>query len=202
MKACSSITGSVRRGPARPIRTLEDLAAYLACLRDGTLLVDDTKISRWSPQAWEEQKAAWSGKAKDHVVKATVLSDRGRRAIWVEANPSGEGRTGDIAMLRSQQGLLPALQAGVAAGTVVLADRGYPTLIQDLGGQGVITPVYANRYHPISDHDRMFNRALSSTRMPVEHALGRMKRLRALTYRRRPVPPSAALYEPSASSPP
>jgi hypothetical protein len=174
-------------GTGRPIRSLEDLAAYLAVLP--VVLVDGTEVRRWSPYPWEAQKAAWSGKSHDHVVKATVVADAGRRPIWVEANPSGEGRTGDIAMLRAQQGLLAALQAGVAAGTVVVADRGYPTLTRDLGEDGAITPVYANKHHPnLPPADRHFNRALSSRRMPVEHATGRMKWWRALTYWRRPVP--------------
>ena len=106
--------------------------------------------------------------------------------MWVEANPSGEGRTNDIAMLRAQSGLMATLGAVVAAGAVVLADRGYPTLHKDLGDAGVITPVYANRHHPISHTDRVFNRALSSMRMPVEHAIGRMEWCRALHHWRRP----------------
>jgi len=175
-------------GARQPIRSLEDLACYLAGLPDGTLLVDGTEIRRWSPYPWEAQQAAWSGKTKDHVVKATVLSDRGRRPIWVEANPSGEGRTGDIAMLRAQEGLLEAIRTGVAAGTVVLADRGYPTLSGDLGEQGAITPVYANKHHPaLPAADQEFNRWLSSERMPVEHAIGRMKWWRTLSYWRRPI---------------
>jgi len=176
-------------GAKRPIRSLEDLAAYLGELSGGTVLVDGTEVRRWSPYPWEEQKAAWSGKTKDHVVKATVVADAGRRPIWVEANPSGEGRTGDIAMLRSQDGLMAALQAGVAAGMVVIADRGYPTLRRDLGVEGVVTPIYANKHHPtLPPADRDYNRKLSSRRMPVEHAIGRMKWWRALTYWRRPVP--------------
>jgi len=176
-------------GARQPIRTLEDLAVYLRELSAGMVLVDGTEVRRWSPYPWEEQRAAWSGKSRDHVVKATVVADRGRRPVWVEANPSGEGRTNDIAMLRAQGGLLTALQAGVAAGTVVIADRGYPTLTRDLGADGAITPVYANKHHPnIPPTDWDFNRKLSSERMPVEHAIGRMKWWRALTYWRRPVP--------------
>ena len=152
-------------------------------------MVDGTEVRRWSPYPWEEQRAAWSGKSKDHVVKATVVADGGRRPVWVEANPSGEGRTNDMAMLRAQPGLLSALQAGVAAGTVVKADRGYPTLSRDLGQDGAITPIYANKHHPtLAPADRDFNRKLSAERMPVEHAIGRMKWWRALTYWRRPVP--------------
>ena len=145
-------------GASRPIRSLEDLGDYIARLPDGTVMVDGTEVRRWSPYPWEDQKAAWSGKTKTHAVKAAVVSDASRRALWVEANPSGEGRTNDIAMLRAQTGLMATLAAAVAAGVVVLADRGYPTLHKDLGDDGVITPVYANKHHPISDTDRVFNR--------------------------------------------
>ncbi len=173
-------------GAAQPIRSLEELGAYVAQLPDATVMVDGTEVRRSSPYPWQEQKAAWSGKSKTHVVKATVIADGSRRPLWVEANPSGEGRTNDIAMLRAQGALMMMLAAAVAAGTVILADRGYPTLSRDLGDQGVITPAYKNRYHDITDTDRMFNRALSSLRMPVEHAIGRMKWWRALHYWRRP----------------
>jgi len=174
-------------GAARPIRTLGDLGDYIARLPDGTVMLDGTEVRRWSPYPWEDQKAAWSGKTKAHVVKATVVADASRRPLWVEANPTGEGRTNDIAMLRAQTGLMMTLAAAVTAGAVILADRGYPTLWKDLGDQGVITPVYANKHHPqISGHDRIFNRALSGMRMPVEHAAGRMRWWRALTYWRRP----------------
>jgi hypothetical protein len=173
-------------GAARPIRSLEDLRGYLERLPDGTVMVDGTEVRRWSPYPWEDQQAAWSGKTKDHVVKATVVADASRRPLWVEANPSGEGRTHDLAMLRAQTGLMMTLLAAVAAGAVVLADRGYPTLCKDLGDEGVLTPVYAKAHHPISGTDRIFNRALSAMRMPVEHATGRMKWWRALAYWRRP----------------
>jgi hypothetical protein len=173
-------------GAAAPIRTLDDLGAYVAGLDDGTVMVDGTEIRRWSPYPWEEQKAAWSGKTKAHVVKATVVADRSRRPLWVEANPSGEGRTHDVTMLRAQGPLLAALLTAVAAGVVVLTDRGYHRLDKDLGVDGVITPVHKPRYRDMDGMDRMFNRALSSMRMPVEHALGRMKWWRALHYWRRP----------------
>ena len=86
-------------------------------------MVDGTEVRRWSPYPWEDQKAAWSGKTKGHVVKATVVSDRQRRPLWVEANPTGGGRTNDIAMLRAQTGLMMVLSVAVTAGVVVLADR-------------------------------------------------------------------------------
>jgi hypothetical protein len=170
----------------RPIRTLEDLAVYLDGLADGTAMIDGTEIRRCSPYPWQEQKQAWSGKTKAHVVKATVIADQNRRPLWVEANPSGEGRTHDITMLRAQDALMAVLMTAAAAGTVFLVDRGYRRLDKDLDPQAVIIPATKPRYRPMDDIDRMFNKALSSMRMPVEHAIGRMKWWRVLQYWRRP----------------
>jgi hypothetical protein len=173
-------------GATRPIRSLEDLVEYVALLPDRTVMVDGTDVRRWSPYPWHDQQAAWSGKTRDHVVKATVVADSNRRPIWVEANPSGEGRTNDITMLRAQVGLLGVLVAVVASGAVVMADRGYQTLWKDLGA-GAVTPVCKNRHHDLTEEDHRRNRGLSSIRMPVEHACGRMKWWRTLQYWRRPV---------------
>lgn len=171
---------------ARPIRSLDDLAAYVEAHGDDPVMIDGTEVRRWSPRRWEDQKQAWSGKTKAHVVKATVVSDSSRRPLWVEANPSGDGRTNDIAMLRSQTGLLAMLAVAVTAGAVVLADRGYQTLWKDLGTERVETPIYRTRYRGLTDTQTRYNRELSSRRMPVEHAIGAMKWWHALDYWRRP----------------
>jgi hypothetical protein len=183
-------------GAAGPIRNLNDLGAYIEAHGDDPVMIDGTEVRRWSPELWEDQKQAWSGKTKAHVVKATVISDASRRPLWVEANPSGDGRTNDIAMLRAQSALMAMLAVVVTAGVVVLADRGYQTLYKDLGADGVVTPVYKTRYGPLSDDDRRFNRHLSSRRMPVEHAIGAMKWWHALDYWRRP----AAAFDQTAKA--
>jgi len=169
-----------------PIRSLDDLAVYVEEHGNEAVMVDGTEMRRWSPKLWEDQKRAWSGKTKAHVVKATVVSDSSRRALWVEANPTGEGRTHDITMLRSQTALMAMLSVAVTAGAVVLADRGYRTLYKDLGADGVITPIYKNHNQPLSDEARRFNRGLSSRRIRVEHAIGAMKWWHTLDYWRRP----------------
>ena len=173
-------------GATQPIRSLDDLAAYVAEHGDETVMVDGTELRRWSPKLWEDQKRAWSGKTNTHVVKATVVSDSSRRALWVEANPTGEGRTHDITMLRSQTALMAMLAVAVTAGAVVLADRGYRTLYKDLGVDGVTTPIYKNHNEPLTSEARRFNRDLSSRRIYVEHAIGAMKWWHTLDYWRRP----------------
>lgn len=170
----------------RPIRSLDDLAVYVEAHGDEPILVDGTEVRRWSPGVWDDQKQAWSGTTKAHVVKATVISDASRRPLWVEANPNGDGRTNDIAMLRAQTSLMLFLSVAVGAGVVVVADRGYQTLHKDLGADRVETPIYRTRYRPLTDNETRYNQDLSARRMPVEHAIGRMKWWHALSYWRRP----------------
>ena len=161
-------------GAARPLRTPEDLRAHLDSLPERTAVVDATEVPRSAPEDW----AAWSGKAKDHIVGGTLVADRSRRPLWFGANPSGEGRTGDVAMLRAQAGLLATLSA---AGCLVLVDRGYQNLDRELGARAV-SPLHEPRGGVLGEAGRCFDRALSSLRMPVEHACGRMKWWRVLRY--------------------
>jgi hypothetical protein len=169
-------------GAPAPIRTLDDLRAHLDGLGTGAVLVDGTDVARSRPRGREAQRAAWSHKAGRHAVKATVLADAGRRPLWFEANPSGEGRTHDVAMLRSQLGLMAVLAATAAC---VVADRGYTGLDRDLGPERVVVPAKATPRRPLDDGDRAYNHDLAVLRMPVEHAIGRMKWWRALREWRR-----------------
>ena len=176
-------------GAARPIRTLEDLGAHLDGLSTEAVMVDGTEVPRAMPVDWDAQRAAWSGKSKDHVVKGTVVADASRRPLWFEANPCGEGRTHDVTMLRAQIGLLGVLAATTAT---VLGDKAYVGLRADLGADRALTPWVKPRGGVLSVEDRDANHLLSSLRMPVEHAVGRMKWWRALHYWRRPADRFAA----------
>jgi hypothetical protein len=170
-------------GATRPIRTLEDLRAHLDAVPGEAAMVDGTHVPCSMPVDFDAQRAAYSGKDRDHVVKATVVADAQRRPLWFEANPSGEGRTHDVTMLRAQVGLLAVLAATTAT---VLADKAYVGLRHDLGPDRALTPWVRPRGGVLSVEDRDANHLLSSLRMPVEHAIGRMKWWRALRYWRRP----------------
>ena len=164
-------------GATRPIRTLDDLREHLDALPEECCMVDGTHVPRSMPVDFDAQRAAFSGKDRDHVVKGTVIADAGRRPLWFEANPSGEGRTHDITMLRSQHGVLAVLASTTAH---VLGDKAYGGLRHDIDPDRVVTPVMRPRGGQLDDGDRLINRDLSSLRMPVEHAIGRMKWWRSL----------------------
>lgn len=166
-------------GAARPIRTLDDLKEHLDNLPEQCCMVDGTHVERSMPVDFDAQRAAWSGKDRDHVAKGTVVAGPHRRPVWFEANPNGEGRTHDITMLRSQTGLLDVLARTRAH---ILGDKAYGGLIHDIEPDRVVTPEKKPRGGELDELARMMNRDLSSIRMPVEHAIGRMKWWRAFRY--------------------
>lgn len=183
IEALLGVHGFHPPGARRPIRTLDDLREHLDGAPAEACMVDGTHVPSKMPVDFDAQRAAWSGKDRDHVVKGTVVADHGRRPLWFEANPNHEGRTHDITMLRAQAGLLAVLAATTAT---VLADKGYVGLRHDIDPDGVLTPWVKPRGGVLSDDDRDANHLLSSLRMPVEHAIGRMKWWRAMRYWRRP----------------
>jgi len=170
-------------GAPRPIRTLEDLQTHLDTVPTECCMVDGTHVPTKMPVEFEGQRQMFNGKDRDHVVKATVVTDSGRRPLWFEANPNHEGRTHDVTMLRAQSALLAVLAATTAT---VLADKGYVGLKYDIDPEGVLTPWVKPRGGELSVEDRDANHMLSSLRMPVEHAIGRIKWWRAMRYWRRP----------------
>ncbi len=172
-------------GVAEPIRTVEDLVGYVEANDVERIAVDGTETRRSQPSGYEAQKAAWSGKTKAHVVKASVVGDDRRRPLWFAANASGEGRTHDLRMLRSQSELLATLGAVAAMGVWVMGDRAYESLESEIGPLAV-TGTKKPRGKERSMENRLYNRVVSSMRMPVEHAIGRLKWWRAMTHWRRP----------------
>lgn len=172
-------------GVSTPIRSVEDLVAYVEAHEVERVAVDGTETRRSQPTDYQAQKAAYSGKTKAHVVKASVVADDRRRPLWFAGNPSGEGRTHDIRMLRSQTELFATLAAIAALGVWVMGDKAYESLTNDLGPMAV-TGTKKPRGRARSMENRLYNRVVSSMRMPVEHAIGRLKWWRAMTQWRRP----------------
>src|SRR5688572_5616690 len=171
--------GCLPPGASAPIRTTADLLAHLEANPEVPVLVDGTEVPRWTPGDWAAQTAAWSGRSKAHVLKGTVVADGSRRPLWFEANPSGEGRTHDNTMLHAQTALLLAL---VASGALIVADQGYRGLRRELVGRVWVPDIKPRGgVRPARDTDHAL------VRMPVEHAIGRMKWWRVLRDWRRPV---------------
>jgi hypothetical protein len=172
------------------IASLADLAEYLrdpGDTRRPVVLIDGVEVPRNRPGAsWDEQKTAYSGKSRRHVVKGTVVTVDHGNPVWFEANPNGEGRTHDITMLRTQTALLAVL----ATAWLVLADRGYQGLHDDIDPDRVATPVYRRRTKAqpephLTPEESLWNRDQAGLRIRVEHTIGAMKNWKAMRHHRR-----------------
>ena len=163
-----------------------DLAEHLHHVAETNgefVIVDGTEVRRSRPGGgWDVQRGAYSYKTHQHAAKATVVAASDGQPIWWEANPSGEGRTHDISMLRAQLGLLGALSVAKIA---VLGDLGYEGLHHDLGDRAWAPKRRRPGHRHLDRDDTLYNHGLAASRIRVEHAIRQLKRWRALTHWRR-----------------
>jgi hypothetical protein len=122
------------------------------------------------------QRAYYSGKKKAHTLKSQVAVDEESGAI-VDVSDSVPGPWADIKLLRASR-LMKRLPKGVggigALGYVGIGEL-HPT------GSGA-APRRKPRGKDRPPEDRKYNRAFSRRRIVVEHAIGRLRRFRAVAH--------------------
>jgi hypothetical protein len=122
------------------------------------------------------QRAYYSGKKKAHTRKSQVGVDE-ESGRFVDVSDSVPGRWADIKLLKRSR-LLRRLPAGVGG----IGDLAY-TGIGELHPQGLgAAPRRKPRGKPRPPGDVRYNRAFSRRRIVVEHAIGRLRRFRAVTH--------------------
>jgi DDE superfamily endonuclease/Helix-turn-helix of DDE superfamily endonuclease len=122
------------------------------------------------------QRAYYSGKKKAHTLKTPVGVDE-ESGRFVDVSDSVPGPWADIKLLKKSR-LLRRLPKGVGG----IGDLGYVG-ITDLhpGGLGA-APRRKPRGKPRPPGDVRYNRAFSRRRIVVEHAIGRLRRFRAVAH--------------------
>jgi hypothetical protein len=118
------------------------------------------------------QRAYYSGKKKAHTLKSQVTVDEESGRL-VDVSDSVPGRWADIKLLKASR-VLERLPPGVGA----LGDLGYVG-IGELHPGGAC-PRRKPRGKPRPPEDVKYNRAFSRRRIVVEHAIGRLRRFRAV----------------------
>jgi hypothetical protein len=122
------------------------------------------------------QRAYYSGKKKAHTLKSQVAVDEESGAI-VDVSDSVPGPWADIKLLEKSR-LMKRLPKGVGG----IGDLGYVG-IGDLHPTGSgAAPRRKPRGKERPPEDRKYNRAFSRRRIVVEHAIGRLRRFRAVTH--------------------
>jgi hypothetical protein len=120
------------------------------------------------------QRAYYSGKKKAHTLKSQVAVDE-ESGRFVDVSDSVPGRWADIKPLK-RSGLMRRLPSGVGG----IGDLGY-TGIRDVHPSGAC-PRRKPRGKPRPVEDVRYNRAFSRRRIVVEHAIGRLRRFRAVAH--------------------
>jgi len=144
------------------------------------IIVDATERPRQRPQHARKQKNYYSGKKHAHTLKNTIISD-GNKGITV-VGPTSPGRCHDYTLLKRE---LDPDQQGLESVSVSV----------DLGYQG-IRNLYPNFHHIEIPHkkpkkskhsnptltaaQKKENRAMSRTRVAIEHLIGDLKSFQIL----------------------
>jgi hypothetical protein len=146
-----------------------------ALLRDtpGLAVVVDSFEQR-TQRPRRRQRAYYSGKKKAHTLKSQVTVDEAS-GHFVGVSASVPGRRADLKLLAESR-VLGRLPAGVGA----LGDLGHVG-IGGLHPPGA-SPRRKPRGKPRPPEDVRSNRAFSRRRIVVEHAIGRLRRFRAVAH--------------------
>jgi hypothetical protein len=133
------------------------------------VLLDGAERPIVCPKDAERQKTHYSGKKKTHEVKNNVLILPERRFVWLCKTYQGSVHDKKICDLE---------QLLLARGITLWLDNGF----QGYTPEGVI--VYMPKKKPkgkkLAEEQKQTNRAISSTRVIVEHTIGGAKRCRII----------------------
>ena len=157
-------------GPGRR----KKLPALLADTPGLAVVIDSFEQRTHRPR--RRQRAYYSGKKKAHTLKTQVGVDE-ETGRFVDVSDSVPGPWADIKLLRKSR-LLKRLPAGVGG----IGDLAYVG-IADLHPAGLgAAPRRKPRGQDRPPEDRKYNRAFSRRRIVVEHAIGRLRRFRAVAH--------------------
>jgi hypothetical protein len=169
-----------KRKRKKKIGTLEELLEKHPEFEE--VLIDATEQELPKPKDKGRRKEFYSGKRKRHTAKMQVVSTKNRLVLHLCRHVPG--RVSDLVLLRATGVMRRIPKEGVVA----RVDKGYEGLEEEHPEVKVEKPRKARRGHPLTVLEKIYNRAMSSLRTPVEHVIGHLKKYRLLAgiYRGRP----------------
>lgn len=154
--------------PERKITSIEEFYQKFPEARD--VLVDGTERPVQKPKSTKKRKKLYSGKKKTTARKHIVMSDPKKRILVL--GKSKTGRRHDLRITERQQ-LLDYLPPDVTA----WMDSGFIGAERLHANSQICAK--ATKNHPLTPVQKQNNRIISAFRIPVEHANGGMKRMKA-----------------------
>lgn len=150
-----------------------------------TFIIDGVEQPKRKPKDKEKRKSDYSGKKKRHTRKQLLTSTP--NGIIVDQSPSCGGRTHDFQAFKADQASREPCKEFKEHRVSLYGDSGFQGMQEmDLGVE-VRLIERARRNHPLTREQKKLNHLRSSTRVKVEHTIGRRKKYRiaAQEYRNR-----------------
>ena len=141
-----------------------------------TFIIDGVEQPKRKPKDKQKRKADYSGKKKRHTRKQLLTSTP--NGIIVDQSPSCGGRTHDFQVFKEDQATREPFKEFTQHRVTVYGDSGFQGMQElDLGVE-VRLIERARRNHPLTREQKKLNHLRSSTRVKVEHSIGRRKKYR------------------------
>jgi len=166
-----------QRGRGKRIQTLKQLMASHPEIKE--VWVDATEQPIQRPREKLARKQYYSGKHGAHTIKSQLLTTR-KLILHVSGNLPGSVSDSNVL---AGSGIMHSIPKDVQ----VNLDRGYEGAEERYPNNKVYKPKRAQRNHPLTLFEKLYNRLINKTRILVEHVIGRVKKFRiaAELYRNR-----------------
>lgn len=162
-EACSFAHARPKRGHGR---SLEEILEEIPELREFGITLDGTERPKRRPKNPVKQKAEYSGKKKRHTKKNIIISDPTTRRVLFLSH-TRDGTVHDKKIIDEEYLTCHDSKIKILTDTGLI---GYKP-----GSATLIMPKKNSKLHKLSDSDKEQNRAISSARVTIEHAIAGVK---------------------------
>jgi DDE superfamily endonuclease/Helix-turn-helix of DDE superfamily endonuclease len=164
-------------GGGKRIKTLKKLMEAHPEIKE--VWVDATEQPVQRPSEKLARKQYYSGKHSQPTIKSQLLTTK-KLILHVSGNLPGSLHDSTVL---AGSGIMPSIPADVQ----VNLDRGYEGAEQRYPNNKIYKPKRAQRNHPLSLFEKLYNHIINKTRILVEHVIGWVKKFRIVSalYRNR-----------------
>lgn len=174
LPTAKNITEKIKK--ARTVAEFEELVP------GSTVIPDGTEVTRQRPLKKDARKRTYSGKKKQFTFNTTIVSNTDGLIIGI--GRTFEGAANDMTMIRDDPIDLgrwsKSMKSGRGNQITVLADKGYIGLDKYCPGIKLKIPTKKPKFGELTESQKARNKRISSKRIVVEHAIGRMKQFKLM----------------------
>lgn len=164
-------------GGGKRIKTLKKMMEAHPEIKE--VWVDATEQPIQRPSEKLARKQYYSGKQSEHTIKSQLLTTK---TLILHVSGNLPGSVSDSTVLAGS-GIMHSIPEDVQ----VNLDRGYEGAEDRYPNNKVYKPKRAQRNHPLTLFEKLYNHLINKTRILVEHVIGRLKKFRIVSelYRNR-----------------